>query len=106
VNCCRTHQRKAIAKRRLLLRFGQAKTAATAAAADQQMEHSERNEQVRKAIGQLSRTDREVIVLHYLEELDVKQICEITGKRSGAISTRLHRARKRLKQLLGDALQY
>ena len=49
--------------------------------------------------------DREVIVLCYLEELSVPQICTILGAKRGAIDTRLSRARKRLAVLLEQTLE-
>lgn len=69
------------------------------------MENIERNEtgqRVRDAVAKLSPRDRELIVLHYLEELSIPEISEIIRVADKVIHVRLHRARKRLKELLGN----
>lgn len=43
---------------------------------------------------------RDVIILRFLNDLDPKQIAEITGETPNAISVRLHRAIKKLQELL------
>ena len=43
---------------------------------------------------------RTVVILFYYEEMSVKQISEITGLSTGAVKTRLSRARGRLKTML------
>jgi RNA polymerase sigma-70 factor (ECF subfamily) len=45
-------------------------------------------------------TDREAVVLHYLEELPVDDVAAICGVPSGTIKSRLHRARQILRQTL------
>lgn len=52
------------------------------------------------AISRLPSADKEVILLYYYQELSVKQIAEVLGKRENTIIQRLHRARKRLKCIL------
>lgn len=43
---------------------------------------------------------REVIALHYYEDLSVEEVAKILGISQGAVHTRLHRARKQLKEVL------
>jgi RNA polymerase sigma-70 factor, ECF subfamily len=43
---------------------------------------------------------REMIVLHYYEDLSVEEMAEILGTSAGAVYTNLHRARKKLKERL------
>lgn len=43
---------------------------------------------------------RNVIYLHYYEELSVKEIAQILKKKEATILTWLHRARKKLKEIL------
>lgn len=43
---------------------------------------------------------RQVILLHYYEELSVEEIAEVLGTSAGAVHTKLHRARKKLKGLM------
>ncbi len=44
--------------------------------------------------------DREILVLHYLQELSVPEIAKLTGRSHNAIEVRLSRARQRLKVVL------
>ena len=48
---------------------------------------------------------REVAVLHYLEQMDVAQIADVTGVRRNTVEVRLHRARQQLKELLTDLVE-
>ena len=48
---------------------------------------------------------RTVLNLFYYEELSVKEIGELLGLRTSAFTTRLHRARARLKEQLGEVWQ-
>ena len=48
---------------------------------------------------------RTVLNLFYYEELSVKEIGELLGLRTSAVTTRLHRARARLKEQLGGVWQ-
>jgi len=45
----------------------------------------------------LPRKYREVVVLHYFEELKIKEIGELLSEKEGTIKTRLRKARKLLK---------
>ena len=40
-------------------------------------------------------------MLHYLEEMPVAIVAEVTGISQGAVMVRLHRARKKLADMLG-----
>ena len=55
-----------------------------------------------KALAQLPEAQRIAAHLHYVEELPVEQIARITGVPAVTVRTRLHRARNRLRKLLGD----
>lgn len=48
----------------------------------------------------LDESYKDVIILRFLNDLDPKQIAEITGETPNAISVRLHRAIKKLQELL------
>ena len=52
------------------------------------------------AIEQLRPDYREVIKLHYLEELSVKQIAQILDRNENTVKTQLFRAREALKSFL------
>ena len=54
------------------------------------------------SVMKLPQKDRVVIHLFYYEELSIKQIADLLGMKETAVGTRLHRARHKLKELLGD----
>ncbi|MGG4493256.1 sigma-70 family RNA polymerase sigma factor [Brevibacillus reuszeri] len=49
---------------------------------------------------ELSSSYRQLIVLHYYEELSVEEVADILGISTGAVYTKLHRARQKLKERL------
>lgn len=65
----------------------------------------ERAGRVRSAIDSLGRRYREVSVLHYLEQMDVAEIAEVTGVRRNTVEVRLHRARQQLKEMLSNLME-
>lgn len=58
-------------------------------------------ERVSEAVGKLPWKFREVIVLRYVEELPYEDIAQILGVPVGTVKTYLHRAKLRLKEMLG-----
>jgi RNA polymerase sigma-70 factor (ECF subfamily) len=69
-------------------------------------DRQETAEQIRHAIMQLRQRDREVIVLHYLEQFSPSDIATSLNLTRNAVEVRLTRARKRLKQLLCRELEW
>lgn len=59
-------------------------------------------ERVLQAVGQLPFKFREVIILRYIEELSYEEIAQILGIPVGTVKTYLHRAKAKLKELLGE----
>lgn len=57
-------------------------------------------EQVYAKIKKLKKADQEIIFLHYVEDLSVKEIAFIQKKKENAIRVHLHRALKMLKEIL------
>jgi RNA polymerase sigma-70 factor (ECF subfamily) len=57
-------------------------------------------ENIIAALKKLKQEYREVITLRYVDELDISEISEITGKGGVAIRVTLHRGLKKLKDLL------
>jgi RNA polymerase sigma-70 factor (ECF subfamily) len=55
---------------------------------------------VRDAVARLARHEREVVVLYYLEQMPAAQVADVLGISTGAVNTRLHRARAQLKTML------
>lgn len=59
---------------------------------------------VDRALGQLDEEQRIVVVLRDVEGQSYEDIAEITGLNLGTVKSRLHRARLKLKELLGPHL--
>ncbi len=57
---------------------------------------------VREVIAELPPSHRAVVVLFYLENLTVEDIAEVLGVPSGTVKSRLHHARKRLRDALAQ----
>ncbi|MFC3748828.1 sigma-70 family RNA polymerase sigma factor [Paenibacillus sp. GCM10012306] len=57
---------------------------------------------LREAVYQLEEISRNIVILHYFQDLPLSQIADILELSEGAIKTRLHRARKTLYQWLAD----
>jgi RNA polymerase sigma-70 factor, ECF subfamily len=58
---------------------------------------------IRQAMAELSENDRELLMLTSWEGLDPQEIAVVLGVPAGTVRTRLHRARGRLRKVLGDA---
>jgi RNA polymerase sigma-70 factor (ECF subfamily) len=64
----------------------------------------ERQGTVRRAIETLPRDYRDVIVLRYMEDLSYDEIARHVGVPVSTIETRLHRAKKQLRELLKETM--
>jgi RNA polymerase sigma-70 factor (ECF subfamily) len=103
LNKCRSHSRRRWLRQRL---FAAWRTHAESAnkAAPPPTENYEIAEQVRIAVEQLRQRDREVIVLHYLEQLSAAEMAAVLTISQNAVEVRLTRARKRLKEIFSREL--
>ncbi|MBQ8575632.1 MAG: sigma-70 family RNA polymerase sigma factor [Clostridia bacterium] len=63
---------------------------------------STKNLDLFNAVMSLPKKERAVIHLFYYEDMTVKEIAEVLKIKESAVKTRLHRARKSLKLILGD----
>ncbi|MFH1567379.1 MAG: RNA polymerase sigma factor [Gemmatimonadota bacterium] len=99
LNTCRGRGR-----RRQQLRSREAPLAAEPAAREpsshQVLEEAERRDQVRQAIDDLPDPYREVVVLHYLQDLGYEEIAAVLEIPLGTVKVRLHRAKERLRRRL------
>lgn len=90
---CLANARRADRRRlRLVERLTRTREALPTAPADHTDLHA--------ALDKLGALDREVVLLWAWEELTPRQIAEVTGMTSNAVSIRLHRAKKKLAGLL------
>jgi RNA polymerase sigma-70 factor (ECF subfamily) len=56
-----------------------------------------------RTVAQLPPTQREVVAMRYLSDLSVDEIAKLTRRTRGAVRILLHRARLKLRRLLGGA---
>lgn len=68
----------------------------------QQALRAELETRVLQALAQLKPHDREILVLRYLEQLDVTEIAGVLGISATAVTSRHLRALQRLRRLVGD----
>ncbi len=61
--------------------------------------------EVHEALDQLSELHRQVLILHYLEELSYEEIAQAMGSDIGTVKSRLHYAKRNLRKLLGHGRQ-
>jgi RNA polymerase sigma-70 factor (ECF subfamily) len=66
------------------------------------LERGEQRQRVQKALEQLGESDREVLVLRYLEDLSTREIAAVFGASESAVKMRQLRALQRLRELLGE----
>lgn len=65
---------------------------------------------IRDALGRLGVKHREVLVLHFLQDLSIQEIANVVGCSEGTVKSRIHYAKRQLKQILegvkyGTAIQ-
>ncbi len=105
VNACRTQRRKRLVRLKLTPRAADRDRVASPTAPDRSALDAESCERVRAAVRALPPRYREVVVLRYLEEMPIDEIGAVLGLKRNAVEVRLHRARRRLKDLLGDQME-
>lgn len=99
LNRCRTHHRRRLMRARLYALIPRT-LKRVPPEVDQAATRDELAREVRAAVAALPATDREVIVLFYLEDRTAAQIGELLGASTNAIELRLHRARAKLRTRL------
>lgn len=52
------------------------------------------------ALGEIALKHREVLVLHFLEDLSLAEIAEVVGCSEGTVKSRMHYARRAMKEIL------
>lgn len=103
LNKARNHMRWARLRRRQVRHDDPASEPADPDTASSPAEHREGTDAVHAALASLPHADREILVLHYLEQRSVSEVADLLGLRRPATDTRLHRARARLRKLLAAA---
>ena len=97
INQCRSHRRMARTFRNFLHRRARETQPPVS---EHGPEQRDVNYRVRQVVQNLRPVDREVIVLHHLEQIPIAEISKMLGISANAVEVRLHRARQKLKQRL------
>ena len=105
VNQCRTHQRMRMIRARLLFAMSENAAHKVADSSDKPLTDRETFEQVRRAVKGLPVKYREPVVLRYLQELSMNEICSILDIKESALHVRLNRSRKMLKENLAKLME-
>jgi RNA polymerase sigma-70 factor (ECF subfamily) len=104
INRCRSYQRRRLVGLGLVARLRERFSGHAPTPATNPIERDEECEKVRGAMSRLRPRDREVLVLHYLEELPAAEVATLLGLSRGTVEVRLTRARCRLKKILEPML--
>jgi len=104
VNRCRKERRRRMVRRMLWGRWGGG-VRRSEQAADEAAMAGERLVRVRKAVRELAGRYREVVVLRYLEGMEINEIGKALGISRGAVEVRLHRGRGQLKETLAGLVE-
>jgi RNA polymerase sigma-70 factor (ECF subfamily) len=105
VNKCRSWQRREAVRARWFRWLRAAPVEEPQVAAEDPPATEERAGRVRQAIQSLDRRYREVMVLHYLEQMSVDEVAQVVGVRRNTVEVWLHRARRQLEQPLAGLME-
>jgi len=64
---------------------------------------AELRDRLQTALGQLSETDRELLILRYIEQLSIQEIMAVLSLRESAVNLRLLRALQRMRKHFGSS---
>lgn len=66
------------------------------------VDRRDENKKLKDAMAKLTEADRQIITLHYFEEMSGAEIAKVVGVREGALRVRTHRIIKKLKDLMEE----
>lgn len=89
-----------LAKMRLRQRAAWPAVAVGGAAMPEDVEDRELLQTVQEAVALLPAGQRDVVLMHYVDDLSCEEIARLLGTTSGAVRVRLHRARSQLRREL------
>ena len=82
----------------------QRRTVPVEALPEQAQEDDDAVRSLREAIEALPQRQRTMVVLHYMEDYDVREVARIMGTTRGAVCAGLSRAREALRRQLGEEI--
>ncbi len=104
VNKCRSHRFRRRRLRSVTMEEAQA-VESPDRAGDQAAMDEETSARVRRAVQVLPQKYREAVILRYLQGLEPAEMGELLNMTVNSVQVRLNRARKRLREQLGDLLE-
>lgn len=69
---------------------------------DEKITREENASKVQKALDKLDDLEKQIIILHYFEDMTGREIAQIVGIKEGNLRVKTHRALKKLKEIIGD----
>ncbi|MBO7452823.1 MAG: sigma-70 family RNA polymerase sigma factor [Clostridiales bacterium] len=70
--------------------------------AEEEIIRNERNTKIRTEVGKLPEKLRQVVIMFYTEDLSITEISKVLKISEGTVKSRLHNAKKKLKERLID----
>jgi RNA polymerase sigma-70 factor (ECF subfamily) len=61
-------------------------------------------EEIHRALGEIGIKHREVLVLHFLEDLSLAEIAAVVGCSEGTVKSRIHYAKRAMKEILSGGI--
>jgi RNA polymerase sigma-70 factor (ECF subfamily) len=104
VNKCRSFERRRWLREKLAAVW-HARQASASRVVSHPADEGETAEHVRRAVQQLRKRDREIVILHHLEQFSIAEIAAVLKISHNAVEVRLTRARQRLKGILRRELE-
>ena len=105
VSKCRTHRYRRLFRLRRVTMDNEELHPSSDQGADGPVIDAESAMRVRRAVRALPAKYREAIVLRYLQGMEPAEICELLRITNNALQVRLNRARKQLKEILGEWIE-
>jgi RNA polymerase sigma-70 factor (ECF subfamily) len=59
---------------------------------------------IHQALGELGLKHREVLVLHFLEDLSIEEIAKVVGCSEGTVKSRMHYAKRAMREILSGGI--
>jgi RNA polymerase sigma factor (sigma-70 family) len=102
VSKCRSHRYRGVFRLRRVTMEEEELHPSSLRAADAPAIDAENAIRVRRAVRALPAKYREAVVLRYLQGMEIAEICELLRITNNSLQVRLNRARKQLKETLGE----
>ena len=69
---------------------------------EEEMDQEYALEEVKRALAELPEIYKDVVIMRFMDEMDYKEIAEVIGKEEGNVRVLVHRALKKLREILNS----